>query len=103
MFGFASFFAIVDIKHLSVLFFSICGVEDDVAAGVANCQDVALVVILLIEDDSLVLVGVVKKGFDARWFFVHLLLLLQISITHNHQLPSSSLPRRHTDASNSSS
>jgi hypothetical protein len=61
MFGLVGFFSIVEVQDLSCMLLSICGVKDDIAERVTDCQDVALIVVLLVQDDPFVFICVVEE------------------------------------------
>lgn len=71
IFALIAAFAIVGVDWLSILLLGLCGVEEDLAVGVACGQQVALVVVLLVENDALVAVGVVEKRPDCRSLLRH--------------------------------
>lgn len=65
----SSLLAITREEDLSVSLLCLGGVEDQFAIGVADGQHVALIVVLLVEDDSIVFVGVVEE-----WFYYRLVI-----------------------------
>lgn len=58
---FIYFFAVDGEKRLAVLFVEVFVVEEDLSVGVADCEHVALVVVLGVEDGRFVLVAVVEE------------------------------------------
>ena len=85
MFGFIDFFAIVKVENLSRLFLSIGWVEEDVAKWVADCEDIALIVVFLVKNDTLIFVGVVEERSDDGLLSAHDITILAFNICQQEE------------------
>lgn len=58
--------SVAGVEWLAILFLCLCGVEENFSVGVAGSEEVALVVVLLVQNDAFVAVGVVEQWTHRR-------------------------------------
>ena len=66
------------------MFLIISRVQDDISIWVGHSKDIALVIVLLIKDDALVSIAVMKKRFYYWRFFVHFYSYYKLVFGYNY-------------------